>query len=297
MNRELDIIGVQMDFGASKTGVNMGPLAIRHAGLGESLQAMGYAVTDKGDILPPSDHTVGNPRLRYHSQICTANKALYQQVLHTLKEEKLPVVLGGDHSISAGSIAAAAQTHGEIGVLWIDAHGDFNDEHSSPSGNIHGMPLSALCGYGPDSLVDFGDTPVYVNPQKVCYIGVRELDPGEKARMKEAGVTVFTMSHIEKLGIRAVMERALEITLNGTKGVYVSYDMDSITPEYAPGVGTPIPNGLTVREAYFVAESIAQSNRILGIDMVEVNPMLDACNKTGELACDLILALLGKTVF
>ena len=229
MIKNLDIIGVQMDFGASKTGVNMGPLAIRHAGLYEALIAMEYIVEDKGDIIPPSKREVGNPKLRYHQQICIANKALYNQVSDTLSKGHLPVVLGGDHSISAGSIAAAAAHYGEIGVLWIDAHGDFNDENSSPSGNIHGMPLSALCGYGPDSIVEFGqDMPIFVDPKKVCYIGIRALDPAEKIRMKEAGVTVFTMSHTEKMRIRGVMELALEITLRGPKGAEGHYEMDAM---------------------------------------------------------------------
>ncbi len=293
---KLDIIGTQMDYGASRTGVNMGPLAIRHAGLYDSIKEMGYQVRDKGDIVPTCERIEGDKKLRFLKPICEANKALHDTVLETLKSGAMPIVLGGDHSISAGSISAASSYYENIGVIWIDAHGDFNDENSSPTGNIHGMPLSALCGKGPDCLVEFSDK-VFVNPKNVCSIAIRLLDTEERIRMKEAGITVFTMSDIDELGISEVMRRALEITLDGTKGVYVSYDMDSIEPSEAPGVGTPVLNGLTAREAHYVAEALAKSGKIIGIDLVEVNPMLDTENKTGKLAADLILSLLGKRVY
>lgn len=293
----IDIIGIQMDFGASIRGVNMGPLAIRHAGLSAGLEQLGFGVEDKGDIIPNQSKEIGEAHLKYCAQICGANKELHHQVTATLQNQRLPLVLGGDHSISAGSISAARRMLGDIGVIWVDAHGDFNSEQSSPSGNMHGMPLSALCGLGPDVMVDFGEEIAYVDPHKVALVGVRELDPPEKLRMKEAGLNVFTMSDIDRMGIASVMDQAIAAISKNTKGIYVSYDLDAITPPDAPGVGTPIPNGLTVREAFLVAESLAASGRIIGMDIVEVNPMLDICNKTGELACHLALALLGKTVY
>ncbi len=294
---QIDIIGIQMDFGASIRGVNMGPLAIRHAGLQAGLEQLGFDVKDKGDIIPSQSKETGEAQLKYCSQICGANKELHNEVAKTLQQKHLPLVLGGDHSISAGSISAARQIIGDIGVIWVDAHGDFNNEYSSPTGNMHGMPLSALCGMGPRVMVDFTHEIPYIDPQKVVLVGVRELDPPEKMRMKQAGLKVFTMSDIDRLGIATVMEQAIAAASAGTKGIYVSYDLDSISPPDAPGVGTPIPNGLTVREAFLIAESLAATGKIIGLDIVEVNPMLDICNKTGELACHLALALLGKTVY
>lgn len=293
----IDIIGIQMDFGASIRGVNMGPLAIRYAGLQAGLEQLGFSVEDKGDIIPNLSKEVGNPQLKHCEQICQANQELHHAVVKTLRQDHLPLVLGGDHSISAGSISAARHIIGDIGLIWVDAHGDFNDQHSSPSGNMHGMPLSALCGLGPQVMVDFTQERSFINPKKVALVGVRELDPPEKLRMKQAGLRVFTMADIDRLGIAAVMEQAIAVAAEGTNGIYVSYDLDAITPPDAPGVGTPIPNGLTVREAFLVAESLAATGKIVGIDIVEVNPMLDLCNKTGELACHLALALLGKTVY
>ena len=299
MNKELDIIGIQLDMGASSSGVAMGPLAIRYGGIIAGLEALGYTVNDKGDILPLAKGA-SRKNMRHYEQIIDADHKLYDSVLDTLKTGHFPIILGGDHSIAAGSISASSkyyQDKGGIGVMWIDAHGDWNDENSTPSGSMHGMPFSAVCGYGPNCLVDYGQDPAFVDVSKCVLVGARDLDTIEKQRMKEAGMNVFTMADVDSLGMREVMKRAIDIAGNGTAGIHVSFDVDSIRPEEAPGTGTPVLYGLTTREAHLALEMVAASSRLLALDMVEVNPILDDRNKTGILASELVQSAMGKTVY
>lgn len=293
--KKIDVIGIQMDLGASRRGVNMGPSAIRYSGLLEKLALLGLSARDRGDIIPRIPQGAGDAAMRHAAEINEANERLYRTVKESVGAGAVPVVLGGDHCVAAGSIPAVAEQLGDIGVIWIDAHGDFNNEKSSPSGNMHGMPLSAVCGCGPDSMVAFSNA--RVRPCRVAQVGARDLDAAERERLRGCGVSVFSISDIDKLGMAEVMRRAIGVAGDGTKGIHLSFDVDAITPEAAPGVGTPVHSGLTVREAFLAAEMLAESGRVVSLDMVEVNPMLDAFNKTGALACELILSVLGKTVY
>ena len=297
--QNIDIIGVQIDFGASQKGVAMGPLAIRYAGVREDLRRMGYTVRDKGDIIPPPDGMSLRHMIRFE-QVNATNRQLYNAVYDTLSEDHFPLVLGGDHSIAAGSVSAVAkhyESEGEIGVIWIDAHGDWNDDKSTLSGNMHGMPYSAICGWGPASMVDFGQKPHYVSTAHCVQVGGHDFDEPEAARMKEAGMNVFPMGDIDRRGMHEVMKDAIRIAGEGTVGIHLSFDVDAITPEYAPGTGTPVPNGITAREAFLAVEMLADSGKLLSMDLVEVNPILDERNKTGQLASDLIQLALGKKFY
>jgi arginase len=305
---DIDIIGVPLDFGTDKRGVDLGPDAIRYAGLHSRIRQLGHAVKDLGDVAVPvrDELEIGDPRLRYLDPILDVQKQLMEGVRESVSGGRMPVVLGGDHSVGLGSIAGVAAAFGDdgVGVIWVDTHGDFNTPDTTPSGNIHGMPLAALCGYGDPRLASLDMAGVgmaggrgFVDPRNVVVVGARELDEGEKLLMKEAGISVFTMAAIDRLGIHDVMREAIDIASAGTRGVHLSFDLDVIDPQFAPGVGTPAPGGLTVREAHVVMELIATSNRLVGIDVVEVNPILDVMNRTGELAVDLILSALGKRVW
>jgi arginase len=300
---DIDIIGVPLDFGTDKRGVDLGPDAIRYAGLHRRIRELGHGVKDRGDVAVPirDELDVGDPRLRYLEPILAVQRELMQRVSESVSAGRLPVVLGGDHSVGLGSVAGVVSGRGggQVGVIWVDTHGDFNVPETTPSGNIHGMPLAALCGYGDRRLVslDTDVIPPFVDPEHVVLVGARELDDGEKLLMKEAGISVFSMSAIDRLGIHEVMQEALRIAADGTRGIHLSFDLDVIDPQFAPGVGTPAPGGLSVREAHVVMELTAATDRLLGIDIVEVNPILDVMNRTGELAVDLILSALGKTVW
>lgn len=298
-NRNIDVIGVQIDFGASQKGVAMGPLAIRYAGLKQSLRNLGYTVRDKGDIIPPEDGMSLRHMIRYE-QVNETNRQLYEAVSATLGDGHFPLVLGGDHSIAAGSISAVAKHYepqGEIGVIWIDAHGDWNDDKSTLSGNMHGMPYSALCGWGPDSMVDFGQQPHFVPTAHCVQVAGHDFDKAEAERMKEAGMNVFPINDVDRRGMYDVMKDAIRIAGEGTVGIHLSFDVDAITPEYAPGTGTPVPNGITAREAFLAVEMLAQSGKLISMDLVEVNPILDERNKTGILASELIQLAMGKVVY
>lgn len=298
-NRNIDIIGVQIDFGASEKGVAMGPLAIRYAGLKPDLRRMGYTVRDKGDIIPPEDGMSLRNMIRFE-QVNATNRQLYDEVTETLERGHFPLVLGGDHSIAAGSVSAVAKHYegqGEIGIIWIDAHGDWNDDKSTISGNMHGMPYSAVCGWGPDSMVDFGREPHFVSTDHCVQVAGHDFDRAEAKRMKEAGMHVYPMHDIDKRGMRHVMEEAIRIAGDGTIGIHLSFDVDAITPEYAPGTGTPVPNGITAREAFLAVEMLAASGKLISMDLVEVNPILDERNKTGILASELIQLALGKQIY
>ena len=294
MEKTIDIIGVQMDLGALKRGVSMGPLAIRHAELCEKLTDMGLLWSDKGDVIPHKEGA-STEQLRNYGQIAEANGRLYTQVLKSLERGGFPVVLGGDHSVAAGSVPAVAKVFSDAGLIWIDAHGDFNDDKSTGSGNMHGMPFSASCGLGPEKMAPYADS--FIDPVRAVLVGARDIDAPESRRLKEAGVTVFTIHDIDRMGMTEVIREAIGIAGRGGGGIHVSFDMDAVTPEAAPGVGTPVHSGLTVREAFLAMEMLYQSGKALALDMVEVNPILDERNRTGILACELILSLLGKSIY
>lgn len=294
--KRVDLIGVQMDLGAGTRGVNMGPAAIRYAGVTHEIEELGYEVIDKGDLIPKAEGATSE-KLRFYEQVNDVNKKLYEETLKSHEEGAFPVILGGDHSVAAGSISATAKHFKNIGVIWVDAHGDWNNDESSPSGNMHGMPFSAVCGAGPDIMVDFGQEPVYVNTKNAVQIAGRDIDPMERIRMREHGVTVFSIADIDRMGMPAVIEEAIKIASDGTEGIHVSFDVDSITPEAAPGTGTIVHSGLTLREAFYLVETLCASEKVLALDMVEVNPMLDVKNQTGDLAKELILSVLGKVVY
>lgn len=296
MQKKIELIGVQMDLGASKRGVSMGPAAIRYGGVCEGIRALGYDLTDKGDLLCLTSGETSE-KLRNYQQVVDINQRLYLSTMESLQNGALPIILGGDHSIAAGSISAVSKHYKQIGIIWIDAHGDWNDEFSTESGNMHGMPFSAVCGWGPNLMVDFGQGPVFVDPKHCVQIGGRDIDTEERIRMKKAGVTVFPINVIDKLGMSEVIEQTINIACRDTVGFHLSFDIDAITPEAAPGTGTVVHSGLTVREAFLAVETISETGKMLSMDMVEVNPILDIRNKTGILASELILSALGKVVF
>jgi arginase len=277
----------------------MGPSALRYAGLDAKLQALGHRVYDRGNVPVPVPESciVTEPRLRFLDCILTVAQAVADQVEASLRAGHLPLTLGGDHSFSFGSIGGAAR-HKNLGVIWIDAHGDFNTTETTPSGNIHGMPFAALCGYGDARLVSVGrGGERSVDPAHAVVVGARDLDAGEHRLLRDAGVTVLAMEQVDRIGMYEAMKRAIEVAADGTDGFYLSFDLDVIDPVYAPGVGTPVPGGLTYREALLACELVAESGKMIAMDLVEVNPILDEHNQTGMLGVELALSALGKRVW
>jgi arginase len=302
INKNLvDVIGVPIDLGASRRGVDMGPSAIRYAGLKKAIENMGITYFDKGNITVPVPEYIdmqSNKNLRHIKEITLVNEKLFKKTKESLLEGHFPLVLGGDHSIALGTILGVQSVFENIGVIWLDAHGDFNNDTTSPSGNLHGMSLAACTGYGAPRMTNFKpDNVKFVDPRKVVLIGVRSLDKSEIILLKESGVNVFTIADIDKYGIKKVMKKALEIVTCDTNGFHVSFDLDVINPNEAPGVGTPVSGGLTYREAHFIVETIADNENVLSADFVELNPILDKSNITGELAVTLIESLLGKKIY
>jgi arginase len=296
---KISLIGVPMDLGADRSGVDMGPSAIRYAGIADKLGALGHKVRNLHEVAVPHPdvHTPGDPKLKYLEQIVAATNELAKRVEKVAADGALPLVLGGDNSISLGSIAGVAKARGPIGVLWLDAHGDFNTDETSPSGNIHGQILAALAGYGDERLVNVGGMGAKVAPEHIVIVGARDLDSGERALLHEAGVNVRTIADIDRRGMSDVAQEALTLATMGTNGVYVMLDMDVMDPSEAPGVGTPVPGGITYREAHLMMEMVAESGKLLGLDLVEVNPILDRENKTAILATELALSAAGKHIF
>lgn len=296
---KIDVIGVPIDLGASRRGVDMGPSAIRYAGLRKELLDMGLEYRDKGNI--PVDvieyHEESPRRERHIEQIKQVNEMLADQVSKTLRESRFPAVLGGDHSIAIGTVMGVQREKKNIGIIWMDAHGDFNNPESSLTGNPHGMPLAAVTGNGAAELVPFNLRQIpFVNPENVVIVGARSIDKEEGRLLLKSGVTVFTISDIDMYGMRNIMEKAIKIAGSGTAGYHVSFDMDVLNPTEAPGVGTPVYGGLTYREAHLAAEMIAEDGRIVSLEMVEVNPILDNRNQTSEIAVTLVCSLLGKQI-
>jgi len=288
--------------GGSRRGVDMGPSALRIAGLGEKTAALGRAVVDRGDLPSPIPETrkLGDPKKKFIKDIAKVCDRLYQVARASIEEGAVPLVLGGDHSLAAGSVAASsAHTHAAgkpIGLLWIDAHGDMNTPVSTPSGNVHGMPLAALLGPEPAELSSIGGFSPTVLPQHTALIGVRNLDEREKDLVRNSGVHVFTMKDIDRLGMAAVATEALRAASDGTAGIHVSFDLDVCDPSIAPGVGTPVKGGLNYREAHLLMEVIAESGLLTALDLVEINPTLDIRNATAELGVELALSALGMRI-
>jgi arginase len=283
------VVGVPMDLGAGRRGVDMGPSALRYARLLEELEALGLAVEDLGNVRVPLAETLRGRKGPYLEEIRQAALELKERLM-TLPKEVFPIVLGGDHSLAMGSVSGVAR--GRVGVIWVDAHTDFNTPETSPSGNIHGMPLAVLCGLGHPRLTEVFQA---VDPKDVVLIGVRSVDPGEARLLKEMGVRVYTMHEVDRLGIAPIAEEALSY-LEGLP-LHVSLDADVLDPTLAPGVGTPVPGGLSYREAHLLMEILALSGRVRSLDLVEVNPIfLDEKNRTALMMVGLALSLLGKRI-
>jgi len=297
------IIGVPLDLGGNRRGVDMGPSALRIAGLGERIATLGHTVVDKGDLAAPIPETqeLRDERKKYIRDIAKVCQKLYQTTLGALDEGAMPIVLGGDHSLAAGSVAAAAdwarnKRNLPVGLLWVDAHGDMNTPATSLSGNVHGMPLAALLGPEPAELAKIGVVSPKVLPAHTVIIGVRNLDEREKVAVRDSRVHVFTMKDIDRQGIASIVEAAVNLAGNGTAGVHVSFDMDVCDPLIAPGVGTPVKGGLNYREAHMVMEMVADSGLLRSLDLVEVNPTLDMQNTTAQLGTELALSALGMKI-
>lgn len=292
------VIGVPLDLGADRRGVDMGPSAMRAAKLHAVLRGIGHEVLDVGNVatLESEARKIKDPKLKYLDEVLLVCKRLSQQVTKGFSEGDFPLVLGGDHSIALGTWAGMAAVGRNEGLIWIDAHGDFNTSASSPSGNIHGMPLASICGIGDERLTQFGGPKAKANPKHVVLLGIRDLDPEEKKLITKSGVQYYTMRDIDERGVRKVMEDAIEIAGKGGRKIHVSFDVDVMDPAYAKGTGTPAPGGLTYREAHLAMELAADSGQLQSMEMVEVNPLLDIRNETGELAVGLIASALGKRI-
>lgn len=298
---EIDIIGVPMDLGAGRRGVDMGPSAIRYAGVERGLRALGHTVRDLGDIDVPISETMdyGDPQLKFLEPIVATLQLLYDMAANTVGEGRVPLVLGGDHAITLGSIAGAASRR-NLGVIHIDTHPDFNTHETSPSGNIHGMPMAALCGIGAERLVTLDgklERRAHIKPERLVIVGARDIDEGERRNLREAGVHVFSMEAVDRHGIHRTMEQAIHLASHGTEGIYISMDLDAVDPMYAPGVGTPVPGGFTYREINTIMEMLCETGDLIGMDVVECNPILDDKNRSGELAAQLALSAFGKRIW
>jgi arginase len=296
------IIGVSLDLGGNRRGVDMGPSAFRIAGLAERLSALGVTVVDDGDLVAPIPEvkSSGDPTKKYIREITRVCEKLYKASLTALEKGAIPLVLGGDHSLAAGSVAATAEfvrrDSKALGLIWVDAHGDMNTPASSTSGNVHGMPLAALLGQEPAELSKIGGFSPKVLPEHTVLIGIRNLDEREKEIVRASRVHFFTMKDIDRSGIASVVEQALAIAGKGTGGVHVSFDLDVCDPTIAPGVGTPVKGGLDYREAHMVMEMVADSGLMRALDLVEVNPILDDRNTTAILAAELASSALGQKI-
>jgi arginase len=300
---KIGIVGVPMDLGSGRRGVDMGPSAIRYAGLHAGLEELGCQVMDPGNIEVAIAESLnrGSTRHHYLEEIARCNQVLAERVEQYLEHDRIPLVLGGDHSVAIGSISGVSahwrKRGKKIGLIWIDAHGDFNTPATSPSGNIHGMPFAVILGYGPEELTRIGGFFPKVDASNCVLVGVRSLDLHERILLKESGVRVVTMRDLDERGMSQVMNEAVEIAGKGTAGFHCSMDIDFIDPEDAPGVGTPVDGGGTYRESHLAMEKIADSGKLLSLDLVEINPILDTRNHTAQLGLELILSAFGKRIF
>jgi arginase len=302
--QSIQILGIPMDLGQQRRGVDMGPSALRYAGLFDRLTREGHLVEDLGNLDVPvrDERSVRAHRwveadgggLRHLPEVVAACQAIYQEAQKAATSDVLPLFLGGDHAVAIGTVAGMT-CGGPLGLLWVDAHGDFNTPETSPSGNIHGMPVAALIGRGQAELVDLGHPGPKLRPHDVVMIGIRDLDPEERTALANSGITVYTMRDVDELGMATVARRALA-RLGHMPRIHLSLDMDAIEPSAAPGVGTPVPGGLTFREAHLLMEIVGESHKLAALDVVEINPILDEGNRTAELAVELITSALGKRI-
>lgn len=302
MGRGVRIIGVPLDLGAGRRGVDMGPSAIRVADIEPAIERLGITVEDVGDLAVTVPETVafGSPNLRFIEGVIAVNALLAAAVQTALDDGCLPIVLGGDHSIAIGSLAGStahfAKRGERLGVIWLDAHGDMNTPETTPSGNIHGMCLAVSLGMGDERLVNLHRPGPKLDPRHVALVGIRDVDPGERENLRRAGVRVFTIRDVDERGMAAVMREAIAIASDGTSGIHLQLDMDVLDPEEAPGTGTPVWGGISYREAHLAMEMLADHGRLRVIDVVEINPILGQRNETAEVAVELVTSALGKRI-
>ncbi|MFJ7666797.1 arginase [Lysinibacillus sp. NPDC097195] len=300
MRKEVTIIGVPMDLGQTRRGVDMGPSAIRYAGLTDRLEGLGYSIDDLGDLkidfVNKNENIDTATNLKNLQTVADANDLLGQQVDQVISCKRFPLVLGGDHSIAIGTLAGVSKHYQNLGVIWYDAHGDLNTADTSPSGNIHGMSLAVSLGLGHPVLTNIGGYAPKVKPQNVVIIGARDLDPGEKKLIKELGIKVYTMHEIDRLGMTTVMSETINYLKERTDGVHLSLDLDGLDPNDAPGVGTPVAGGISYRESHLAMEMLSEAKIITSAEFVETNPVLDQSNKTAIAAVALISSLFGDTL-
>ncbi|MFO1051757.1 MAG: arginase [Planctomycetota bacterium] len=302
LSRKVRIIGVPMDLGADRRGVDMGPSGIRIAGAAETLRRLGYQVIDDGDVSIPVPETrdPGPAGAKYLTEIREACETLRDRVRGALCAGEVPVVLGGDHSIAIGTVGGIAEHYRErgeqIGLIWVDAHADMNTPESSPTGNVHGMPLAVILGMGEASLVGMGGFAPKVQPHHVALIGIRDLDEKEKEIVRRSGVNAFTMRDVDERGMSAVIQEAIAKVSAGTVGFHVSFDLDGMDPAVVPGVGTPVKGGIDWREGNLLLEAVADSRRMVGFEITELNPIVDVRNESGRVAVDMIASAFGKSI-
>jgi len=298
----ISIIGAPLDLGQGRRGVDMGPSAVRVANLNARVRSLGYEVEDLGNIAVEQAEgwPEGDPHAKYLPQIAAACEALAGQVGDALSRGCMPLVLGGDHSVAIGTAAGVAahfrKQDRNIGLIWLDAHADMNTPETSPSGNVHGMPLACIVGMGPAGLVDLLGFHPKTPPRNTIIVGLRDVDQLEKPHVRDSGVRAFTMRDIDERGLRAVMDEAIRLASDGTAGFHLSLDMDFVDPKDAPGVGTPVRGGATYREAHLAMEMICDSGNMLSMEIVEVNPVIDEFNRTADLAVELAMSGLGKRI-
>ena len=300
--RTLRLVGVPMDLGAGRRGVDMGPSAIRIAGVGESLRRLGYVVKDDGDVGVPAPETraPGDEKARYLEPIYHVCNRLRLRVRRALEHGETPVVLGGDHSIAIGTVSGVAEYYHDknekIGLIWVDAHGDMNTPDTSPTGNIHGMPLATVLGLGHPRLVEMGGFSPKVQKDNVCLIGIRDIDDNERKIIRESGIHAYTMRDVDERGVRSIMAEAIGFACIGTAGFHLSFDLDGMDPRDVPGTGTPVKGGLNWREANLLMEMVSDTGAMCSLEVTELNPILDIKNQSGEVAVDVICSAFGKRI-
>jgi arginase len=300
--RRVHLLGVPMDLGGGRRGVDMGPSAIRIAGLEDAVRALGHEFEDLGNVpvQAPESRQHVDPHARFLPEIVRCCRRLRARVERVLSDGGFPLVVGGDHSIACGTVGGLSAWHARagqrIGLIWFDAHGDFNTPQTSPSGNVHGMPLAACLGYGAPELTALGDRVPMIDPRNAVLVGVHQVDAGERDLIRKSGIKAYTMREIDMMGMHRVMREAIEIASDGTAGFHLSYDMDGCDPSVAPGVGTAVPGGTSYRESHLVMEHAAESGKLLGLEITEINPILDSSNRTAQFAVELVCSALGKQI-
>lgn len=302
LQKVVRLVGVPMDLGAGRRGVDMGPSAIRIAGVGPGLRHLGFRVEDDGDVGVPAPETrdPGSPNARYLEPIYHVCNRLRLRVRRSLEHGEIPIVLGGDHSIAIGTVSGVSEffrnRSQKVGLIWVDAHGDMNTPESSPTGNIHGMPLATLCGMGHPRLVEMGGFAPKVERKNVCLIGIRDIDEVERKIVKQSGIHAYTMRDVDERGMRAIMQECIGFATDGTAGFHVSFDLDGMDPRDVPGTGTPVKGGISWREANLLMEMVSDTGKMTSLEVTELNPVLDVKNQSGEVAVDVILSAFGKRI-